>query len=210
MKYQIEKRANSVSLNDGERSRINPIVEDIQKKENVEFTNVKDIFLFLIDRYAIEIVAAAEKITKEDTEIDPEIKKALEFDLPASTEEITEETEEHDELDEQFENAIQELIKVTDSLEIPKGASISERLRLLISTAASIDSTVNIEENQMILTFTDAPKAPWHAKIKMLDAIAYNRKMKLSVDETKNDIINAILFQASTIHNHSRTFYTGF
>lgn len=199
--FTLKNRATTITCNEDERNTFNQSLIEIQEKEGVIFSSVKDAFSRLLS-FAI-------KPESTENEKPIEVEKAeniLEF--TESTEKLTHLKSMLDEF--RSNQGLSEEISVEEI--ILKALILAQKAPEIKEVEKEVikEVPISIGENQLLLTITDQPNKPIEKKKILLDEIHIRRKNKKGISETKEQMLEKMIFNDNIIFNLGGEFFTGF
>ncbi len=199
--FVLKNRTTSITCNEEERNIFNQSLIEVQEKEGIIFSSVKDSFSRLLS-----IALKAESNESNETEQVEKPESILEF--TESDENLTklksllDEFRENQGLSEGY--LVEGLIIKAVHLAM-KAPEVKEVEKEVIK-----EVPLSIGENQLLLTITDQPKLPIEKKKILLDEIHSRRKTKKGISETKEQMLEKMIFNDNNIFNLGGEFFTGF
>ena len=175
--FVLKNRTTSITCNEEERNIFNQSLIEVQEKEGIIFSSVKDSFSRLLS-----IALKAESNESNETEQVEKPESILEF--TESDENLTklksllDEFRENQGLSEGY--LVEGLIIKAVHLAM-KAPEVKEVEKEVIK-----EVPLSIGENQLLLTITDQPKLPIEKKKILLDEIHSRRKTKKAFQKQKN------------------------
>ncbi len=197
----LEKRVTNLTYNEEERNAVNRQLITIQEREQIPFSSPKDMLSKLLS------LAIKSEIT--------EPQKTENIEITDSNNEFNEITVEFNELKTKLDefrsihalDAEMSYSEIIDSMVefTKKSPEIKEVEKEVIK-----EVPVQLKSNQILVTLKDEPKRPIEKKLGILDEIHRRRASKMNVIETREELIEKLLFNDGTIFNLHGECYTGF
>lgn len=196
--FSFEKRTNAINYGDKDRAEINQLILAVQSKHEKQFSNVKELFEFLLNQ-ALSETEPPEIVTEIETktiEIVPE--NALILD-------------DSNEIAQRTKTLLEEFANWQGIGEKSPSIAIETAMKLASQEPEIVEKTIEIkkelEENQMIVAINPNQKM-------ILEKVVENRRKQAisknkQVYETADQILVSRFFHWDVLENWTGEFFTG-
>lgn len=208
--FQLEKRVNSITVNDAEREEFNELLVQAQELTGVIHTSIKDSYKHLL----VELIA---RCRQTESTVQSEAKKTEEAESTVQSNESTVNSDEIEKLvserTQQLSNECTEKSETIERLENENDLLAQQILTLndALETAVGDQEVIEIEVEK---PFTPGPNDVYlplddnHAVV--LRTIAENRAKRLKIEpKSISEIVKEIVFNRAILYNWHGEYWTG-